>query len=126
VSFSGGRRHGRIPEQTVALFEKTVATVRDQVVTALPSSANSSLRADTLEATLDVVLRDWRENGNTTGLLPEDVNDLRNFIALAASLAGSDLNGQGRPVYLALLKGMLNDWLANWNAPGDPGPPGEE
>jgi hypothetical protein len=126
VSFQGGRRHGRIPEQTVALFEQTVATVRDQVVAALPSSANSSLRADTLEAVLDVVLRDWRENGNTTGLLQEDVNDLRNFISLAVSLAGSDLNGQGRPVYLALLKGMLNDWLANWNAPGDPGPPGEE
>jgi hypothetical protein len=126
MGFTSSRRHGRIPEQTVALFEKTVAAVRDQVVTALPSGANSSLRAETLEAVLDVVLRDWRENGNTTGLLPEDVNDLRNFISLAVSLAGSDLNGQGRPVYLAMLKGMLSDWLANWNAPGDPGPPGDE
>jgi hypothetical protein len=124
VSVPSRGRYGRIPEQTVSLFERTVATVRDQVVTALPSSASTGLRAETLEAVLDVVLRDWREHGNTTGLLDSDVADLRSFITLAASLAGADLNGQGRPVYLALLRGLLSDWLANWNAPGDPGPPG--
>jgi hypothetical protein len=52
------------------------------------------------------------------------VADLRNFVALAVSLAGTDLNNQGRPVYQAVLKGLLDDWLANWNAPNDPGPPG--
>jgi hypothetical protein len=115
---------GRIPRDTVHLFQKNVQIVRDQVVTALPANASQDLRAATLELVLDVVLRDWRENGNTDGLLANDINDLRSFVALAASLAGSDLNGAGRAVFQATLKGMLEDWLANWNAPNDPGPPG--
>lgn len=115
---------GRIPQDTVALFQRTVQAIRDQVAAALPSQAGAPLRAYTVEQVIAIVLRDWRENGNTTGLLPEDVADLRNFVALAASLAGPDINGQGLPVYQAVLKGLLEDWLANWNAPGDPGPPG--
>ncbi len=92
-------RYGRIPPDTVALFERTVRAVRDEVVTALPPHANSNVQADTLELVLGIVLRDWRENNNTTGLLASDVTDLRNFVTLAVSLAGSDLNGHGRPVY---------------------------
>jgi len=115
---------GRIPRDTVHLFQKNVQIVRDQVVTALPANASQELRASTMELVLDVVLRDWRENGNTDGLLANDINDLRSFVALAASLAGGDLNGAGRAVFQATLKGMLEDWLANWNAPNDPGPPG--
>ena len=117
-------RYGRIPPDTVALFERTVRAVRDEVVTALPPHANSNVQADTLELVLSIVLRDWRENNNTTGLLASDVTDLRNFVTLAVSLSGADLNGQGRPVYSAVLRGLLEDWLANWNAPGDPGAPG--
>jgi hypothetical protein len=116
--------YGRIPPETVTLFERTVQIVREQVVSGLPMHANTSLRADTLQLVLEIVLRDWRENGNTTGLLDSDAQDLRNFVTLAASLAGDDINGQGRPVFNAILRGLLEDWLANWNAPGDPGPPG--
>lgn len=116
--------YGRIPPETVALFERTVRAVKDEVVAGLPPQASSAVRADTVEMVLEVVLRDWRENNNTTGLLASDVTDLRNFVALAASLAGSDINGQGRPIYAAVLRGLLGDWLANWNAPGDAGPPG--
>lgn len=115
---------GRIPPNTVDLFQKNVQLVRDQVLTALPPNTSQEVRAAALELVLDVVLRDWRENGNTDGLLSSDINDLRSFVALAASLAGSDLNGAGRAVFQATLKGLLEDWLANWNAPNDPGPPG--
>jgi hypothetical protein len=73
---------------------------------------------------LTIVFRDWIENENATGLEAEDVADLESFVQCAASLAGADINGQGLPVYQAVLKGLLEDWLANWNAPGDPGPPG--
>ena len=124
MSWSSGNRFGRIPSATVSLLEKNVATIREEVLTGLPSGANAALRAEALEAVLDVVLRDWREHNNTTGLLKEDAADLRSFVELAASLAGSDLNGQGRPIFLAMLRGLLNDWLANWNSPGDAGPPG--
>ncbi len=123
-SSQGPSRYGRIPQQTVDLFQQTVAIVRDQVLSALPPQANDHVRAYTLEQVLAIVLRDWRENSNTTGLIPADANDLRNFVSLAVSLSGSDLNGQGFPVYQALLKGLLEDWLANWNAPNDPGAPG--
>lgn len=115
---------GRVPPQTVDLFQRTVKQIREQVLQALPSSASSEVSAYTIETVLDVVLRDWRENENTTGLEPADIKDLASFVAMASSLAGSDLNGMGLPVYQATLKGLLEDWLFNWNAPGDPGPPG--
>lgn len=124
MAYQQGVRFGRVPPETVALFQQVVQTVRDQVVSGLPVYASQELRAYTLEEVLAIVLRDWRENENTSGLLPEDATDLHNFVALAASLSGSDLNGAGRPIYQATLKGLLEDWLANWNSPGDPGPPG--
>lgn len=115
---------GRIPPQTSELFRHNIQLVNEQVLRGLPTHANAKIRAYTLETVLDVVLRDWRENDNTSGLLDADVDDLRNFVALAASLAGSNINDQGAPVYQATLRGLLEDWLANWNSEGDPGPPG--
>jgi hypothetical protein len=115
---------GRVPPETVNLFQRTVKQIREQVVTALPGNASAEVQAFTTEMVLEIVLRDWRENENTTGLEPADVTDLASFVAMATALAGSDLNGSGLPVYQATLKGLLEDWLANWNAPGDPGPPG--
>jgi hypothetical protein len=91
---------------------------------ALPSGAGAEVKAYTTEMLLDIVFRDWLENENVTGLEAEDVADLESFVQCAAAMAGSDINGQGLPVYQAILKGLLEDWLANWNAPGDPGPPG--
>lgn len=117
-------KFGRIPPDTVNLFQKTVAQVKGEVLMSLPSNATEEVRAYTIETILDVVLRDWRENENTTGLEPADVRDLSSFVAMAVSLAGSDLNGLGFPVYQATLKGLAEDWLFNWNSPGDPGPPG--
>lgn len=116
-------RYGRVPDETADLFKKTIATVRNDVVTALPGGAPSKVDAFTLEAILDVVLRDWRENDNTDGLLPADVADLRSFIELAHGVASPDPYGRGFPIYQATLEGLLEDWLANWNAPGNPGPP---
>ena len=119
-----GRGFGRIPPETTELLQRTVATIRDRVATALPTTSPPDWRSGTMEMMLAVVLRDWRENGNTTGLLDSDINDLRNFISLAADLTGGQLNDDGRVIYLGVLKGLLEDWLANWNAEDDPGPPG--
>ena len=116
--------YGRVPPQTVDLFQKTVKQIKGEVLTALPSSASAEVIGYTTEVVLEVVLRDWRENENTTGLEPADVKDLASFVAMSVALAGSDLNGGGFPVYQATLRGLMEDWLFNWNAPGDPGPPG--
>lgn len=121
---AAGGRFGRIANSTVELMRRTVKTVREQVLPALPSHAGDEVRAYTVEQVLHHVLRDWSENENTTGLVPDDIDDLKSFVSLAASLAGDDLNGDGLPVFQATLVGLLSDWLANWNAPGDPGPPG--
>jgi len=117
-------KFGRIPSETVDLFQKTVNQVKGEVLMSLPSSASPEVRSYTIESILEVVFRDWRENDNKDGLEQADVRDLSSFVAMAVSLAGSDLSGLGFPVYQAALKGLLEDWLYNWNAPGDPGPPG--
>lgn len=117
-------KFGRIPPETVTLFQKTIVQARDHIASVLPPEANEQVRAYAIEQVLEIILRDWRENNNTTGMEDADVEDLGNFVGLAATLAGSDLNGQGFPIFQATLKGLLEDWLYNWNAPGDPGPPG--
>lgn len=124
MSQGSGPRFGRIPPPTSQLVAGIVQTVMGQVVQALPQNAGQTSRAAAAEIVLGVVLRDWRENENTSGLLPDDVADLRSFVQLAASLAGNDLDGQGVPVFRAVLTGLMEDWLANWNAPGDAGAPG--
>lgn len=115
---------GRIPPGTVDLFRQTTDVVRNQIMNAMPASTAEEVKAFTIEKVLGIVLRDWSENENTEGLSARDIKDLRSFVDLAASLAGSDLGGAGLPVYQATLNGLLEDWLANWNSEGDPGPPG--
>jgi hypothetical protein len=117
-------KFGRIPPETVTLFQKTIVQARDHIASVLPPEASEQVRAYAIEQVLEIILRDWRENNNTTGMEDADVEDLGNFVGLAATLAGNDLNGQGFPIFQATLKGLLEDWLYNWNAPGDPGPPG--
>ena len=120
----GPSRFGRIPPPTAQLIAGIVQTVSGQVVSALPPNAGPATRAAATEIIVEIVLRDWRENENISGLVPDDVADLRSFVQLAVSLAGNDLDGQGAPVFRSVLRGLMEDWLANWNAPGDPGPPG--
>ena len=115
-------KHGRIPDDTVQLLSRLTEQVRREVLPAL-EGAPARVEAATMEAVLDVVLRDWRENNNTSGLLAPDILDLRSFIQLARELAGPEPFGSGEAIYLSMLKAMLEDWLKNWNEPGKPGPP---
>ena len=117
-------KFGRIRPDTVKLIEKTMSQVRTRMLSALPSNASDEVKAYTTEALLTIVFRDWVEHENSTGLEDQDAADLESFVACAVSMAGNDLNASGLPVYQAILKGLLEDWLENWNSPGDPGPPG--
>ena len=115
------QQYGRVDGQTAELFKRLAEQVRDEVVPALGSGASDEMQAFTLEAVLGTALRDWRENGNTAGLLPQDVEDLRGFVKLAKDSSGPPPHGY--PIFQAALQGLLEDWLQNWNADGVPGPP---
>jgi hypothetical protein len=115
---------GRIPQETIGLLQQTRDQVRSRIVAALPPEAGQAERDVVTQQVIGIVLRDWQENGNTTGLTDEDVVDMQNFVRAAAAIAGEDVRGASVPVFEAVLEGMLADWLHNWNAPNDPGPPG--
>ncbi len=117
-------KYGRVKHETMQLFERTIDQVRNKMLLALPHQASEEVKSFTTELVLSTVFKDWLRNGNEQGLEDKDVDDLGSFIQAAASLAGADINTRGFPVYQSILKGLLEDWLENWNAPGDPGPPG--
>ena len=120
---------GRIPSDTVLLLTQLVRQTRGTIVTALPNGTPPQLWEWTTSAVLDVLMRDWWQNGNNEGLRPRDVEDLRSMVVLAASLAndGSETYPLTRPVnqaiFRAALRANLEDWLASWNADGADGPP---
>lgn len=119
-------RFGRIPQDTIELFERTVQDVKTKVIPALPSNADSAIRAYTMGKILEMIFRNWREKKNKNGMAEEDLRDLASFVQMSAALAGSQINSQGRPVFEATLRGLLDDWLENWNAAGAKGPPVEQ
>ena len=118
------RTFGRIPPETASLLQQTTATVRGSILSLLPPTMSAEARAGALDIVLGVVLRDWRENGNTSGLIESDVADLRSFVQFALQVAATGQPAESEPVFLAVLRGLMEDWLANWNAENDPGPPG--
>ncbi len=117
------RQNGRIPAATVALYRDLIAVVQDDILGALPAHMGAALRSFTVEALLDILLQDLIVNGNAEGPGPADIADLRSFVALAAALAEQDHDREGMPVYRAALRGLLRDWLENWNAGDVTGPP---
>lgn len=120
---------GRVPADTVLLLTQLVRQTRGSIVSALPDGTPPAVWEWTTRAVLDVLMRDWWQNGNTEGLRPRDVDDLRSMVVLAASLAndGGGASPLARPlsqaVFRATLRANLEDWLANWNADGRDGPP---
>lgn len=119
LSIQMDRVFGRIPLSTIELYQNTVQSVTEKVLSSVPQNADADLRAFTLNSVLSTVFRDWNENDNKSALTDADLDDLATFVRLAASLAGKQILQQGRPVYEACLQGMLADWLYNWNAPSD-------
>ncbi len=116
----------RIPPKIVDLLDQTARTTRTRVITALPDAAAVDLRQFALHQVLATVMRDWIENGNTDGLTSQDVHDLRSFVSLAATIADlgqPDEDGLNGTTFRAVLTGLLEDWLANWNSDGVSGPP---
>ncbi len=118
--------YGRVPAQTVVLLNQLVHHTRTSIVPALPAGAPRDVWDWTTEAVLGVLMRDWWKGGNEEGLRPRDVEDLRSFVALAASLAddaGTLRSPVGQAAFRGALAALLEDWLESWNADGVDGPP---
>lgn len=116
---------GRVPAQTVVLLNQLVHHTRTTIVPALPAGAPRDVWDWTTEAVLGVLMRDWWKGGNEEGLRPRDVEDLRSFVTLAASLAndaGTLRSPTGQAAFQGVLTALLEDWLENWNADGVDGP----
>jgi hypothetical protein len=116
-------QYGRIPVATLQLIQSQVQAATSAIATALPAGTDVEMRHFTVEAVLARTLRDWWENGNTDGLRSQDMQDLRSFVELTASLAGDLGVADNRAFYRATLDGLLDDWLVAWNANGIDGPP---
>lgn len=120
---------GRIPQETVLLLSQHTRAVMGPICSVLPVQMPEALRAFTVRAVLDHILRDWWENGNATGLTTQDIDDLQSMVAMAAAIAiqpGFDPgyhNQQSQAIYRAILGALLDDWLHFWNTDGVDGPP---
>lgn len=120
---------GRIPQDTVVLLSQHARSASGPICAALPAQAPQELRDFTVRAVLDRTLRDWWQNGNSSGLTGQDNDDLRSFVALSLALAaepGLDpayRNELSQAIYRAALNTLLDDWLQSWNADGVDGPP---
>jgi hypothetical protein len=94
--------------------------VTGPVASVLPANTSPDVRNFTVRVVLEYALRDWVENENLTGLDSRDAGDLQSFVEMAIHVAFEDSPGQrsatqSAAIYRAVLHGMLEDWLHNWN-----------
>lgn len=114
---------GRVRSSTVTRYRRCIQRVRNDVLTALPASADEELRIFTLSLLLTTIFSDWNENQNHEDLADKDWADFVSFVQLSAELAGKNLTTQNRPIYESSLQSLMDDWLYNWNESGHSGPP---
>jgi hypothetical protein len=101
-----------------ASYLARMVALADEVTNAIPVGAPMSWRRVTYRAVLSAVLRDAVEN-ETTGLDPEDADNLSRFVndaAAAASAAGLEHRDDAFEV---VLNALLEDWVENWDTPDE-------
>lgn len=81
---------------------------------ALPLDAPSEWNPVAHQELIIAILRDWSKNG-TEELVEEDVTNLSGFTRIAAG-AGMSAPGELRDsTFVAVLRALLEDWVANWS-----------
>jgi len=116
-------RYGRIPQDTFDLLANHIRRITGPIAAALPIGASVSRRNQTVFILLDTVVSDWRENDNFDLMTPDDIDDFQSFIEAASFVSGAEENAISAAIYEATLKALAQDWLANWNATDNSGPP---
>jgi hypothetical protein len=94
-------------------------TTADEVVKTLPDSSPPGWRDIAYKEMIGAVLRDWTANG-TKELVEEDTSNLTGFLRVAVSAAGRATPELTDAAFQGVLRGLLDDWVANWGGDGEP------
>jgi hypothetical protein len=81
---------------------------------ALPLDAPSSWNPTAHQELIIAILRDWSKNG-TEELVEEDVHNLSGFTRIAAGAGISAPDELRDATFVAVLRTLLEDWVANWS-----------
>lgn len=97
---------GRVQQATQVAQEVTQS--------ALPLDAPATWQPVAHQELIIAILRDWSKNG-TEELVDEDVTNLSGFTRIAAG-AGTSAPAELRDAtFVAVLRALLEDWVANWS-----------
>ncbi len=117
---NSSRAFGRISLKMQNVIAQHVKDLTGPVMSYLPLSVSREMRDFTLYKSLQTLFKDSLENENCEALSPEDIRDFGSFIELAFSISARERQGElsevDEAVYKAVLSGLLQDWLHNWNA----------
>ncbi|MBO0746682.1 MAG: hypothetical protein J2P43_16810 [Candidatus Dormibacteraeota bacterium] len=97
---------GRVQQATQVAQQVTQA--------ALPIDAPATWNAVAHQELIIAILRDWSKNG-TEELVEEDVTNLSGFTRIAAGAGMSAPAELHDSTFVAVLRALLEDWVANWS-----------
>lgn len=81
---------------------------------ALPIDAPATWNPIAHQELIVAILRDWSKNG-TEELVEEDVTNLSGFTRIAAGAGMSASTELHDATFVAVLRALLDDWVANWS-----------
>ena len=94
--------------------QQATQVAQEVALAALPIDAPQSWKPTAHQELIIAILRDWSKNG-TEELVEEDVTNLSAFTRIAAG-AGTSATGELRDAtFVAVLRALLEDWVANWS-----------
>ncbi|MDR0360002.1 MAG: hypothetical protein LBJ87_11160 [bacterium] len=93
-------------------------TTADEVIGTLPAGSPPAWRDIAYKEMIGAVLRDWTANG-TKELVDEDTSNLTGFLRVAVSAAGRAKPELTDAAFQVVLRGLLDDWVANWGGDGE-------
>ena len=90
----------------------------DEVISTLPEGSPPAWREIAYREMIGAVLRDWTANG-TRELVEEDTSNLTGFLKVAVTAAGRAKPELTDTAFQGVLRGLLDDWVANWGGDGE-------
>jgi hypothetical protein len=98
--------------------QQAAQVAQDVARAALPVEAPPSWNATAHQELIIAILRDWSKNG-TEELVEEDVTNLSAFTRIAAGAGTSAPLELREATFVAVLRALLEDWVANWSGGDD-------